>query len=387
MLSPQELRYALTDPREIVKDLGKYIIGQESAKKALAILAMNRSMMLLSKFGLFGKDRQMNIHKTNVLLIGPTGSGKSSIVTALSKVMDMPITKFDCTSITEAGYIGSKVEDILVRYVDDFFSYWGKDVIDSRYRNVWADPDYPEDKVLLSKKMFETGIIFIDEIDKIASRGGSQWKGKDEHIQNELLKFLEGSVVDITSHHNSSSRRGKSEITSVNTEDLFFILGGAFQGLDDIIRDRLNKKAGIGFNADLPNRADDIENMDLMAQVTTDDLIEYGFKPEFVGRIPVRVSLNGMTKDVLMDIIRNSEESPFNRYQNFFHPFGVYLAIDDSGIEAIADLALKLNTGARALNNIFHQILEPSLLGVYDLPQDILTINREMVERANHNEI
>jgi len=390
MLSPQELKDTLQDPRETVKNLSKYIIGQESAKKALSILALNRSMMLLSKFDLLGPEKDLNIHKTNVLLIGPTGSGKSSIVKALGEVMDMPITTFDCTSITEAGYIGGKVEDILVRYVEDHISYWSHNSPLKKYQFLWNE-NLNEDENAIHQKLFETGIIFIDEIDKIADRGAANWKGKSEHIQNELLKFLEGSAVDITSHSQSSKKqavfREAGAPSSVDTTDLFFIMGGAFAGLDEIIRARLNKKAGIGFSSSLPNVEGSKESTNLIEHVTTDDLIKYGFKPEFVGRIPVRVSLSGMTKELLMQIILTSEDSPYKRHVNFFKPFGIDLKIEKGGLEAIADRALGLNTGARALNNIFFDVLQDHIMRVYELTDKKISITKAMVKGAKINEV
>ncbi len=394
-MTPKDLLSTLQDPREIIKELDKHIIGQESAKKALAILSMNRAMMLLNKFGLFGKETDLKIHKTNVLLIGPTGSGKSSIVKAFSDIIDVPITTFDCTSITEAGYIGGKVEDILIRYSKDFHKNesWKRlqRFSSGILKEMALTPEaLMEDGKYISEKFFETGIIFIDEIDKIATRDSQSWKGKDEHIQNELLKFLEGAEVDLTSHRNSSSSMFSSEKlpkNSVNTTDLFFIMGGAFHGLDDIIRTRINKKAGIGFGHTLPNRKDVVETSDILGLVTTDDLIEYGFKPEFIGRIPVRANLTGMTKEILKSIILNSEESPYKRYINFFASFGITLSIDDSGLEAVSEIALQLNTGARALNNIFHSILEKQLINIYDMVGETILINSELVSGVKVDDI
>ena len=380
MLRPEELKEIIIDPQETIRELGKTLIGQDKAKRSLALLALNRQMLVLSKFGLIGAE-DILIDKTNVLLIGPTGCGKTSIVNALSDVIDVPITTFDITSVTEAGYIGGKVEDILERHIKKHYEHYGQNsTIDFYEQRKKAGLTLQISDIRdANTDIMETGIIYIDEIDKIADRGDHHWKGKSTYVQNELLKFLEGQEVDVGKQGHSSFSMGGPAVSKLRTHDLFFILGGAFQGLDEIILKRLNKNSTIGFSSALPNRSDSNVLDNVLSLVTTEDLINYGFKPEFVGRIPVRATLSSMTEEMLCSIVCSAQDSPYFRYINFLKPFGISLYMEPAGVKLIAKHAIKLETGARALNNIFFQIFEDFLVDIFSYTDNKITITESLV--------
>jgi ATP-dependent Clp protease ATP-binding subunit ClpX len=382
MLTPAELKDIVTDPRTIITKLDDYIIGQDAAKRALSLMMLSRSLMVLSKFGII--DKSVPIQKSNVLLVGPSGCGKTSLVKALSEVADLPISVFDITSVTSAGYIGSKVEDILARYIDESFEFWGNRIKDFRtkFQSVMFEPT---EDILVG--LLETGVIYIDEIDKIHCKTESGVDVGGDAVQNELLKFLEGCVISLTSHSSSASRR-PARIPELNTKDIFFILGGAFKGIDDIVSKRVNSNAGIGFSSTLSTDKDRNAKADYFKLISSQDLIDYGFKPEFVGRIPLRACLSPITKQILMDIILKTKNSCFSQYKDMLALFGVTLEIEREAVELIAEQSMDLKIGARAIQNIFFHVLSDHVLGVYDITDTKVVITRDLVlSRGTLNEV
>ena len=295
----------------------------------------------------------IEIEKSNMLMIGPTGSGKTYLVKTLAKLLDVPLAITDATSLTEAGYIGDDIESVVSKLL------------------AAADNDVQK---------AEQGIIFIDEIDKIAKkRNTNQRDVSGESVQQGLLKLLEGSEVEVPVGANS--KNAMVPLETVNTKNILFICGGAFPDLEEIIKERLNKQSSMGFQADLKDKYDKEKN--LIRRVTVEDIKNFGMIPEFIGRLPIIFTLDGMTKEMLVKILKEPKNAILKQYQKLLALDEVCLEFDDDALEAIAEKALEKDTGARALR----AIIEDFMLDImYEIPKDDnigkVTITRAYIEKT-----
>ncbi len=335
-------------PHKIKARLDEYVVGQEHAKKVISVGVYNHYKRIAA-----GASDDVEIEKSNMLMLGPTGCGKTYLVKTLARLLDVPLAIADATSLTEAGYIGDDIESVISRLL--------------------AAADNDVDRA-------EQGIVFIDEIDKIAKkRNANQRDVSGEAVQQGMLKLLEGSEVEVPV--GAASKNAMVPMTTVNTKNILFICGGAFPGLEEIVKERLNKQASIGFFADLKDKYD--EDPNLLMQVTVDDLRTFGMIPEFIGRLPVIFSLQALTKDMLVRILKEPRNAIIRQYQKLLELDEVQLTFDDGALEAIAERALEKKTGARALR----AILESLMLDImYEIPKDdnigSVRITREYIENT-----
>ncbi|HWT76005.1 MAG TPA: ATP-dependent Clp protease ATP-binding subunit ClpX [Mobilitalea sp.] len=325
-------RKRIPSPHVIKASLDEFIIGQERAKKVISVAVYNH----YKRIGV-SADPDIEIEKSNMLMIGPTGSGKTYLVKTLAKLLNVPLAITDATSLTEAGYIGDDVESVISKLLQAA----GNDV-----------------------KKAERGIVFIDEIDKIAKKRNTNSRDvSGESVQQGLLKLLEGADVEVPV--GASSKNAMVPLTTVNTQNILFICGGAFPDLDKIIKTRLNKQTSIGFQADLKDKYDDDQN--LLQKVTLDDLREYGMIPEFLGRLPIMYALEGLTRDMLVQVLKEPKNAILKQYQKLLALDEVDLQFSPDALEAIADKAIEKKTGARALRAILEDIM---LDIMYEIPKD-----------------
>ena len=340
-------------PHKIKAKLDEYVVGQEYAKKVMSVAVYNHYKRVATD-----TMDEIEIEKSNMLMIGPTGSGKTYLVKTLAKLLDVPLAITDATSLTEAGYIGDDIESVVSKLL--------------------AAADNDVDKA-------EQGIIFIDEIDKIAKKKNtSQRDVSGESVQQGLLKLLEGAEVEVPV--GATSKNAMVPLTTINTRNILFICGGAFPRLEGIIKKRLMKKTSIGFGADLKDHFDNEEN--IISKVTNDDLREYGMIPEFIGRLPMVFTLDGLTKEMLVKILKEPKNAILKQYQKLLELDEVKLEFDEGALEAIAEQALKKKTGARALR----AIIEKFMLDImYEIPKDdtigSVTITRGYIENHGNPEI
>ena len=322
----------LPAPHKIKVKLDEYVVGQEYAKKVMSVAVYNHYKRVATD-----SMDDIEIEKSNMLMIGPTGSGKTYLVKTLAKILDVPLAITDATSLTEAGYIGDDIESVVSKLL--------------------AAADNDVEKA-------EQGIIFIDEIDKIAKKkNSSQRDVSGESVQQELLKLLEGSQVEVPV--GSNQKNALTPMATVDTNNILFICGGAFPGLDDIIKERLKKRSTMGFNSHLKDEFDN--DPDILSQVTTEDLRNFGMIPEFLGRLPVLVSLQGLTKELLMRILKEPKNAILKQYERLLALDEVKLVFEDDALEWIAERALEKDTGARALR----AILEDFMMDImYEIPKD-----------------
>ena len=324
----------LPKPKEIKKILDEYVIGQDDAKVALSVAVYNHYKRIN-----YEQDHHSDVElqKSNILMLGPTGSGKTYLVKTLAKLLDVPLAIADATALTEAGYIGDDIESV----VSKLLAAAGNDV-----------------------EKAEHGIIFIDEIDKIAKKKNTMSRDvSGESVQQELLKLLEGSQVEVPV--GSNQKNALTPMATVDTNNILFICGGAFPGLDDIIKERLKKRSTMGFNSHLKDEFDN--DPDILSQVTTEDLRNFGMIPEFLGRLPVLVSLQGLTKELLMRILKEPKNAILKQYERLLALDEVKLVFEDDALEWIAERALEKDTGARALR----AILEDFMMDImYEIPKD-----------------
>jgi ATP-dependent Clp protease ATP-binding subunit ClpX len=319
-------------PHRIKAMLDEYVVGQEKAKKVMSVAVYNHYKRVATN-----SMDDIEIEKSNMLMIGPTGSGKTYLVKTLARLLNVPLAIADATSLTEAGYIGDDVESV----VSKLLAAAGNDV----------------DKA-------EQGIIFIDEIDKIAKK--KETRSRDvsgESVQQGLLKLLEGSDVEVPV--GATSKNAMVPLTTVNTRNILFICGGAFPDLEDVIKERLNKQASIGFMADLKDEYD--KDASLLDKVNLEDLRNYGMIPEFLGRLPVVFTLQQLDKDMLVSILKTPKNAILKQYKKLLALDEVQLEFDDGALEAIADKALEQKTGARALRSIIEEFM---LDIMYEIPKD-----------------
>ena len=319
-------------PHKIKAKLDDFVVGQEYAKKAMSVAVYNHYKRVATD-----TMDDIEIEKSNMLMIGPTGCGKTYLVKTLAKLLDVPLAITDATSLTEAGYIGDDIESVVSKLL--------------------AAADNDVEKA-------EQGIIFIDEIDKIAKKKNtSQRDVSGESVQQGMLKLLEGSDVEVPVGANS--KNAMVPLTTVNTKNILFICGGAFPDLDNIIKERLTKQATIGFNAELKDKYDHDKN--ILSKVTIEDLRAFGMIPEFIGRLPIIFTLQGLDEDLLVKILKEPKNAILKQYQKLLALDEVKLEFEDDALRAIAEKAVKKNTGARALRAIIEEFM---LDIMYEIPKD-----------------
>ena len=334
-------------PHRIKEQLDEYVIGQEKAKKVMSVAVYNHYKRILSEPG------DIEIEKSNMLMIGPTGSGKTYLVQTLAKLLNVPLAITDATSLTEAGYIGDDIESVVSKLL------------------AAADNDV---------ERAEHGIIFIDEIDKIAKKKNTNQRDvSGEAVQQGMLKLLEGSEVEVPVGANS--KNAMVPLTTVNTKNILFICGGAFPELPEIVKERLNKKSSIGFQADLKDKYDKDKN--ILMKATVDDLRNFGMIPEFLGRLPIVFSLESLTEDMLVKILQEPKNAILKQYRRLLELDEVKLVFDNGALHAIAKKALEKDTGARALRAIIEEFM---LDIMYEIPKDDnigeVIITKEYIEHT-----
>jgi len=332
-------------PHKIKASLDEYVVGQEHAKKVISVAVYNHYKRVAT-----GTMDEIEIEKSNMLMIGPTGSGKTYLVKTLARLLDVPLAIADATSLTEAGYIGDDIESVVSKLL--------------------AAADNDVEKA-------ERGIIFIDEIDKIAKKKNTNSRDvSGESVQQGMLKLLEGAEVEVPVGANS--KNAMVPLATVNTKNILFICGGAFPDLEDIIKERLTKTASIGFNAMLKDAFDKEKN--ILSKVTVEDLRKFGMIPEFLGRLPIIYTLEGLTKEMMVKILKEPKNAILKQYQKLLELDEVKLEFNDEALEAIAEKAMEKDTGARALRSIIEEFM---LDIMYEIPKDdnigSVTITREYI--------
>ena len=335
-------------PHKIKASLDEYVVGQEQAKKVMSVAVYNHYKRIAQE-----QQGDVEIEKSNMLMIGPTGCGKTYLVKTLAKLLDVPLAITDATSLTEAGYIGDDIESVVSKLL------------------AAADNDV---------ERAEHGIIFIDEIDKIAKkRNTNQRDVSGESVQQGMLKLLEGAEVEVPV--GASSKNAMVPMTMVNTRDILFICGGAFPDLEDIIRERLNQEASIGFRAKLRDENDADEN--ILSKVTVEDVRKFGMIPEFLGRLPIMFTLDALTEDTLVRILREPKNAILKQYEKLLEMDEVKLAFNEDALYAIAKAAKEKKVGARALRAVIEEFM---LDIMYEIPKDdnigMVTITKEYVEKT-----
>ena len=324
----------LLKPEEIKAFLDEYVIGQDEAKKVLSVAVYNHYKRIMAE-----KDMGVELAKSNILMLGPTGCGKTLLAQSLAKVLNVPFAIADATALTEAGYEGEDVENILLKIIQA------------------ADGDI---------ERAEYGIIYIDEIDKITRKSENPSITRDvsgEGVQQALLKIIEGTVASVPPQ--GGRKHPHQELIQIDTTNILFICGGAFEGIDKIIEKRIDRKS-IGFNAEVGQKRD--YNIDhLLQQVLPQDLVKFGLIPELVGRVPVTVSLNMLDKDALIDILTKPKNALVKQYQKLLEIDGVELEFDEGALQEIAEISLKRKTGARGLRAIMENVMMDIM---YQAPSD-----------------
>ncbi len=340
--------HAIPAPHKIKASLDEYIVGQDYAKKVMSVAVYNHYKRVASD-----TNDDIEIEKSNMLMVGPTGSGKTYMVRTLAKLLDVPLAITDATSLTEAGYIGDDIESVVSKLL------------------AAADNDIEK---------AERGIIFIDEIDKIAKkRNTNQRDVSGESVQQGMLKLLEGADVEVPV--GASSKNAMVPMVTVNTRNILFICGGAFPDLDSIIKERLNQESSMGFKAALKDRYDEDEN--ILQKVTVEDIRTFGMIPEFIGRLPILFSLEALTEDMLVRILKEPRNAILKQYQKLLEMDEVKLEFEDEALHAIAKKAKEKKVGARALRAIIEEFM---LDIMYEIPKDDnigkVIITKEYIEKT-----
>ena len=345
----------LKKPKEIKAFLDEYVIGQEEAKKVLSVAVYNHYKRIMSR-----EQTDVELQKSNILMYGPTGSGKTLLAQTLARMLGVPFAIADATALTEAGYVGEDVENILLKIIQA--------------------ADFDIEKA-------QCGIIYVDEIDKITRKGENVSITRDvsgEGVQQALLKILEGTVASVPPQ--GGRKHPQQELIQIDTTNILFICGGAFEGLDEIIEGRLDQKS-IGFNVEISDKSD--RNIgDILKQAMPEDFVKYGLIPEFIGRVPVTVALEELDEESLIRILKEPKNSLMKQYQTLFDLDGVKLAFEEESLSAIAKLALKRKTGARGLRAIMENIMMDLM---YEIPSDdeieACTVTKDTVENDAEPEV
>ncbi len=335
-------------PHKIKAQLDEYVVGQEKAKKIISVAVYNHYKRVAT-----GTMDEIEIEKSNILMLGPTGSGKTYLVKTLARLLDVPLAITDATSLTEAGYIGDDIESVVSKLL--------------------AAAENDAEKA-------ERGIIFIDEIDKIAKKRNTNSRDvSGESVQQGMLKLLEGAEVEVPVGANS--KNAMVPLTTIDTRNILFICGGAFPDLEEIIKQRLNKGTGIGYGAELKDKYDKDKN--ILSKAAVEDIKKFGMIPEFLGRLPILCTLDGLTKEMLIKILKEPKNAILKQYQKLLEMDEVKLEFDDGALEAIAEKAMEKDTGARALRAIIEEFM---LDIMYEIPKDDnigrVTITREYIENT-----
>lgn len=331
----------IPEPHKLKAMLDEYVVGQEHAKRIVSVGVYNHYKRVASqgmKKEQFDDDLfDIEIEKSNMLMIGPTGCGKTYLVKTLAKLLDVPLAIADATSLTEAGYIGDDIESVVGKLL--------------------AAADNDVEKA-------EIGIIYIDEIDKLAKKKDTHTRDiNGESVQQGMLKLLEGADIEVPV--GSNSKNAMVPLETINTSNILFICGGAFPELDEIIKQRLRKQTSIGFNAELKDQFD--KRKDILSEVKTEDIKKYGFIPEFIGRLPIVYTMEGLTKEMLVNILKEPKNALIKQYKKLFALDEVKLEFDDEALELIAEKAYEKDTGARALRSIVEEYMFDIM---YEIPKD-----------------